>query len=198
MSSVDDSVDLVNHFRAEASTFKRQALTWLGLGSAGGIATLLSLCANLKHPDIALNAFLPSFIAFVVSIVLAGFVVFVAWWGALSAAEHIAQESNRDGLNEAVAKTPLVISSPPAIAERANAPRNKLESQAKEYNQLAEKARMFRRLWRVILFGSTLMSAVSFVIGLAFPIYLIAAKISLGADDSMPTVIGTHPSPTKQ
>lgn len=198
MSPVDVTIDLVNHFRTEASTFKRQALTWLGLGSAGGIAILLSFCANLEHPDIALHAVLPSLIAFVTSIVLAGFLVFVASWEALSAAEHFAQASNRDQLNQEVAKTPQVISSPQGIADRMNIGRNSLVSRVEEYHRLAEKAWSCRQLWRVILFGSTLVSGISFVMGLAYPIYLIAAKIPLGTNASKSIIVCIHPSPTKQ
>lgn len=186
MSSVEYTILQVNMLRTEAHALRRQWITWLGVGSAGGIVALLSFAANLPDPDHALRTLFPSIAAFVIAIILAGPAILTTASETAAAAEHFSEASNQDQYQQLVAKTPEFIASPPAMADRMNAKRNSLKSRGEEHRKIADDAWQSRERMRRLGFGLTSLAALSFVGGLVFPLYIVSAGVPL-APAEMPS-----------
>ncbi|WP_156367415.1 hypothetical protein [Novosphingobium sp. KN65.2] len=176
------SVELVASLRNEAATARRQWATWLGVGSAGGAVALLSFAANLPNPDHALRLLAPAIAAFVAAIILAAPSILALAFELQNAAGHYAAAHNRESLNEAIKRMPLVIASPRSLADEANRERDHYLALANNEDSEAEEYWVWRRRLKWLRVGLMSLSAGCFVFGAIYPIYLIEMNVSFAAD----------------
>jgi len=166
--------DLVNHFRDEAATYRRQWTLSLGIGCGGAAIALISLAANLPDPNYAFRLFAPSLWLFLGGIVAAAGSLPVAALRSSSMGEHYAASFNRDQYQAATRQLPEHISSPESMAERMNAPRNEPIRKGNKAHDRAERAWRARDLWSGVLHGLLAVAAVAFVVGVALPLIHIS------------------------
>jgi hypothetical protein len=174
---VSQTKELVGQLRSEADHAIRQWTTWLGIGSGGGAIAVLSFAAALPDPDRALFLLAPSLSAFLIGIVSAGPAVLLLGAELLAASAHFAAAHNRDSIQAAISKMPFAIASPKAMADRMNAPRDKLAVQGDEEHEIAERAWVEKSRWRFARRALTTVSAISFVVGAGYPLVLIAQQV---------------------
>jgi hypothetical protein len=173
------SIELVASLRNEAAAANRQWATWLGVGSGGGVVALLSFAANLPDPDHALNLLAPAIAAFVAAGILAAPSILALANELRHSAHHYASAHNRDTLNEALKRLPLIIASPQSLAEEANRERNHYAARAKHELLGAESAWTWRMRWKWIRRGLMSISAASFLFGAIYPLFLVERHIPL-------------------
>ena len=180
---IDDSQtkELVGLLRSEADQAFRQWTTWLGLGSGGGALAILSFAAALPDPDRALFLLAPSLAAFMLGVIAAGPSVFLLGAELLAAATHFAAAHSRDSIQRAVAQMPFAVASPKSMADRMNAPRDKLNKQGLEEHGIAEQVWKEKSKLRIARRILTTVSAVSFVVGASYPLILIVQKVPFKA-----------------
>lgn len=172
MAQIDhsDLLRIVKDFRANSASYQRQFVFWLGVGSAGGIAILLSFATNLPDPDFALDALSPSLIAFSVGTVFAAATILALALRESASATHYGEAFNREQFERAIVSTPQFISSPESIAERMNQNRNKLITQNHLAHSRAEKAWTERHRWQFAYAICVIVSTSGFIVGIAWPI----------------------------
>lgn len=179
MDNVEATERLVAELRAEAAAYRRQWITWLGLGGAGGMVALLSFAANLPQPDFALKVLLPSLAAFALSVLAAGPCLLISSEHTMSLASHYANASNRDELKSKIDGMPEMFSSPQHMADEYNAPRNRAIDKYNDFHRLAESAWSQTTVW---LWGRRIMIAIAsigFLVGMTYPIYLVGTDVRL-------------------
>lgn len=176
MAQIDrsDALRVVQELTAASTTYHRHFILWLGVGSAGGAVAILSFAANLPNPDHALRALLPSLIAFAVGVAFAATCVLAMAKREGSAAHHHGQAFNRDQLDDAIRATPEFITAPRSLGEEMNAGRNKLIGQNHKAHETAEAAWAWRQRWHYAYLVCAGLSAVSFLVGVGWPIVYIA------------------------
>lgn len=156
---------VVQNYHLEAESYMRQLHIWLGVGSAGGAIAIATLASNLPNPNHAFQYSLMSFWLFLAGVVASGFALFALAMRAESRSVHFASAHNREQFNEAIKGTPEVISSPQAIADRANATRNKMIERSKIEHERAEHAWAIQKRWQLFWAGSLTVSGAAFVGG---------------------------------
>lgn len=165
--------ELVRGFETQSHTYRRQWTNWLGIGSAGGILALLSFAAQLPDPDFALRIMGPGLVAFTLGVITAAPNLLFAAYETSSAAGHFASAANRDSLKDAIDGIPENIASPNELAERSNAPRNRLIIDHDDYHRQAEAEWSVRTRWRWAMRITSTISASAFLFGISFPLYAI-------------------------
>ena len=175
MAEIDRSEikQLVRDLRSEAVGYNRQWLAWLGVASGGGAVALLSFAANLPDPNYALRALLPALAAFATGVSFAGLAVLTASLRVSASEVHHGAAFTREELADAIQATPEMFSAPKNIAERHNAPRQKLIVQHDEEHALAESAWTKHVRWKWLNRACLTLSALGFVTGLAAPLVRI-------------------------
>jgi hypothetical protein len=164
---------LVQDKRSERHAYMKQWILWLGVGSAGGAISLISLSANLPDPDYAFHAFIPALWSFSVGTVMAGLCPLLASLQARAEGAHFAEAHNRDELNQAIRGLPEFFSAPSSMTEGLNKNRNELIEKSKVSHDRAEDAWKQRLCWRGAVIFCLSVSSTAFVIGLIWPlIYL--------------------------
>jgi hypothetical protein len=88
---------------------------------------------------------------------------------------HHAAAFTRNELVDAIRAIPEMISAPPSLAERHNAPRQKLVAQHDDQHTQAESAWTQHVLWKRANRACLTLSAIGFVTGLAAPLVRILA-----------------------
>lgn len=168
-----NALELVNGFETQSHQYRRQWTNWLGIGSAGGILALLSFAAQLPEPDFALRILGPGLAAFTVGVVTAAPNLLFAAFESSAAASHIADAANRDNIKTEIDKIPEAIASPPELADRMNAPRNRLIAEHDDYHVRAEAEWSKRTRWRWAMRITSSISACAFMVGISFPLYAV-------------------------
>jgi hypothetical protein len=158
-----------------AALFK-QWTVWLGLGSAGGVALLLTLIAHLCNPEFALRALLLSYISFVSGLCTAGFALFARSREENARSEHLANSHNREQYRQAAEVIPEIVSSPRHLAAPLNRGRDKVVADVNSSHEKAESAWVRVRRWGYLTKASQILAAVTFVVGVSWP----AIHVSLG------------------
>lgn len=181
MAEIDhsDILRVVTELTNSSSAYARHFTLWLGLGSAGGAVAMLSFVADLPDPDYALRTLLPAFGAFALGVVAAAASVLMASKRDGAGALHHGRAYNRAQLNAAIEKTPLWFSSAPAQAEEMNAGRNRLEADSKAQHERAESSWRARTAWSWGYRICTGASALAFIVGITWPLTLVATGGSL-------------------
>lgn len=173
-SDTQDAIRLVQNKSSESEAYLRQLHVWLGVGSAGGAISMVSLAASLPDPAYVFRFLQPSLWCFLVGVVSAGSSVFFLSLRADAIGNHVANAHNRDQLNEAIKATPEMLSSPRRIADEANHARNALiERSSKEHNR-SEKAWAVQQRYSYAWGASLAISALSFVLGFAWPLVQVS------------------------
>jgi hypothetical protein len=147
---------------------------WLGIGSGGGVAALLSLAGDLPDPDFALNRLLPALAAFVVGVASAAASILLVAKRDSAGAFHHGESHNRDQLATAIDAIPEVFAAPESLALSMNAERNELIAANHRHHGRAEAAWRMRRIWNVAFIGAVSLSAAAFGLGAAYPIIFLA------------------------
>lgn len=179
--------ELVAGFQQEAAQARRQWANWLGVGSGGGVVALLSFAANLPNPDHALSILSPALAAFVLAIISAAPALLMYAEEHQSAAEHYAAAHNRDALRADAAAQPEWITAPRSMGDGLNAGRNLKLTQADEENEYAEAVWKRRVRWKWTRRVTMGFSALCFIIGASYPLWLITSEQSFSAEPSPPT-----------
>ncbi|AGH97208.1 hypothetical protein A11S_374 [Micavibrio aeruginosavorus EPB] len=165
---------VVQNKSVESEAYKKQLHIWLGVGSAGGAISMVSLATSLPDPSSTLVFLQLSLWSFLVGVVGAGASLLFLSLRADALGEHYAAAHNRDQLNTAVKVIPVVISSPQRLADDANQERNiMIEKSQKEHNQ-AERAWKFSRWYKGAWVISLSVSAAAFIFGFAWPLTQIS------------------------
>lgn len=172
MSDVDrvEVKQLVRDLRAEASAYNRQWYNWLSIASGGGAVAILSFSANLPDPDFALRKLLPTLIVFASGICFSGLSLFAAARRVATAELHHAAAFTRDELSDAISSIPLMISSPPRVAERHNAPRDHYIGLHDEQHVRAELAWSSHTRWKFANRLFLCLALGGFVAGIILPL----------------------------
>jgi hypothetical protein len=178
MAERSNAADLVPGFSQEAAHARRQWANWLGVGSGGGVVALLSFAANLPTPDHALQILAPAIGAFILAIVLAAPALLTQAEENASAALYYSEAHNAQELRAAAHAMPQHIAAPQALADDLNAGRNRTLARAEEHHNRAEKAWDQRAVWKWLRRGLTSASAVAFLVGASYPLYLIESGVS--------------------
>lgn len=165
---------LVQDLRIEDANYYRQFVIWLGVGSAGAGIALTSLATRLPNPDLALQRFLPSLLAFTFGVLSASFSVLFVSFNKSWAAKHFAASYNQEEYAQAARKIPEVFSSPCSIAEEANQKRNNLIEKSSTSHECAESAWRRHIFWKRMTNAAVIISAISFVCGLSLTIVFVA------------------------
>lgn len=169
-----DALRVVQNKNAESESYMRQLHVWLGIGSAGGAISMVSLAANLPDPAHALRFLQPSLWCFLLGVVAAGASLLFLARRADALALHHATAHNREQVNQAIKKIPEVVSSPQRMADEMNAERNALIARSGREHAHAESAWKSYDLWSRLWAGSLILSASAFVIGFALPLAQIS------------------------
>lgn len=173
-TDISDMQRIVQSKNVESEAYKKQLHIWLGVGSAGGAISLVSLATNLPDPSYAIAFFQLSLWSFLVGVVGAGASLLFLSLYAASLGEHYAAVHNREQLNAAINATPVMISSPPRLADEANKGRDVMIGRSqKEHNQ-AERAWKFSRWYKGAWATSLAVSALAFIVGFAWPLTKIS------------------------
>lgn len=188
----ENTRQLVQHFRAEAATYRRQWTLSLGIGCGGAAIAMISLAANLPNPDFAFRLFAPSLWIFLVGITAAAVSLPVAAFRSESIGVHFSEAFNREQAHAAARQIPEVFSSPKSMAERMNAPRDAFIKQGNQAHDLAENAWRNRDRCNVALVILLAVSAIAFVLGVSLPLI----HISRGGALAPPSVPSQSPTPT--
>jgi hypothetical protein len=162
--------ELASRFGVQAQAYRQQWANWLGLGSGGGILALLSFAANLPDPDYALHHLAPGIAAFTVGLISAAPNLLLAAAEATAAEEHFASAATRESMREAIDRMPQQFAAPASLADKLNAPRNKLITEHDSQHAKAERAWTVRQRWRLAVRVATAISAAAFILGVAFPL----------------------------
>jgi hypothetical protein len=179
MDQLQADAQLIGELRQEAAAFRRQWLIWLSLGGAGGAVALLSFAANLPNPDYALRVLWPSLAAFALSLVTAGPALLFSSLRSAALAEHHSAAVSRDQLEKQVRQMPEVLSSPRRMAEKLNKPRNKVLKDRDAYDSRAEVAWERGARWRWAARTLMAVASFSFLLGIGYPLVLVASDRSL-------------------
>lgn len=174
-----DAIRVVTELTASSKTYATHFTLWLGLGSAGGAVAMLSFTANLPDPDYALRTLLPAFGAFAFGVICSGASVLLASLRDAAGAEHHGHAYNRNQYGEAANATPEWFSSAPSQAEQLNANRNRMVKRNQEAHEQAEESWRRRTLWARWYSVATTAAALSFIIGITWPLTLVASGGSL-------------------
>jgi len=134
------------------------------------MVALLSFAANLPDPDYALHRLAPGIAAFTVGLIAAAPNLLFAAAEATAAEVHFASAATRESMHEAIQKMPEQIASPRSLADRLNAPRNRLIAEHDDQHANAERAWTMRQRWRWTVRATTTVSALAFIFGVAFPL----------------------------
>lgn len=170
----ENTRQLVQHFRAEAATYRRQWTLSLGIGCGGAAIAMISLAANLPNPDFAFRLFAPSLWIFLVGIASAAASLPIAAFRSESIGVHFSEAFNREQAHAAARQIPEVFSSPKSMAERMNAPRDAFIKQGNHAHDHAENAWRDRDRWNVALVALLALSAFAFVLGVSLPLIHIS------------------------
>lgn len=168
-----DIKTLVHALRTESTAYFRQWIVWLGVASGAGGMGLFSLAATLPDRTHAFQIFVPSLWAFLLGVVTAGLSILSESISVASQGEHFAQAHNREEINQVIAKTPEIFSSPRSIADEANSKRNELIAKSQQMHTMAEHAWILYRRWRLARNLAAGVSAIAFVCGMGWPITYI-------------------------
>jgi hypothetical protein len=159
-----------------SAAFFKQWILWLGLGSAGGVALLLTLIGHLCNAEFTLRALLPSYISFVSGLCAAGFTLFARSREENARSEHLANSHNREQYRQAAEAMPEILSSPMHVAVPLNRARDKVVADVNSSHGKAESAWIKVRRWSYMSKASQILAAVTFVVGVSWP----AIHVSLG------------------
>ena len=190
----ENTRQLVQHFRAEAATYRRQWTLSLGIGCGGAAIAMISLAANLPDPDFAFRLFAPSLWVFLAGIIAAAASLPIAALRSESIGVHFSEAFNREQAHAAARQIPEMISSPKSMAERMNAPRDALIKQGNQAHDRAERAWRERDRWNMVLVALLAMSAAAFVAGVSLPL----VHISKGGSLTPPTAQPQGPTPVSR
>lgn len=179
MAERTNTAELVASFTQEANHARRQWANWLGVGSGGGIVALLSFAANLPTPDHALQILAPAIAAFVLAIISAAPALLTQAQENSSAALYYAEAHNAEEQRRAAGAMPEHIAAPPQLADRMNAGRNKVLARAEQHDKSAEASWKERSVWKWLRRFLMTVSALAFVAGASYPLYLIWAHVPL-------------------
>ncbi|MFG6515717.1 hypothetical protein ACGYKD_18135 [Sulfitobacter sp. TB366] len=172
--SLTDIIKQAETKQVEAATYIGQLHTWLGVASASGVVALASFAGETPNPDDTLARLIPSFLCFFLGIVTVAFAVLARAQSASYQGWHLANAHNRQAVNEALAEKPEAIASPKSLAERLNAERSLWLAASSAYHEEAERTWRIHRRWRYAWFTSLFISALGFILGFAWPLYLVA------------------------
>lgn len=167
---IADALRVVQSKSTESEAYLRQLHIWLGVGSAGGAISMVSLAANLSDPAYVFHFLQPSLWSFLIGVVTAGASLFFLSLRADATATHHAAAHNRDDANNAISSIPEVISSPRRIADEANQDRNKLIEMSHKEHAHAEQAWKLRRFYSFAWAICLGISALAFIVGFAWPL----------------------------
>jgi len=170
---------VVSDLRLESYFYFRQWVLWLGLGSAGGAVAFISLAAALPDPDYAFRIFLFSLWSFLIGVLSAGICMLLASLRAKHAESHFATAYNRNELSDAAKSIPELISSPRSIADEYNKPRDHLLAGAEKADRIAERAWKWRTVFNRVIIFCQIVSGLSFVLGVAWPLVFVSYGGSL-------------------
>ncbi|MEO3428491.1 hypothetical protein AAFN88_06505 [Pelagibius sp. CAU 1746] len=165
-----DTLRIVQHQSSESATYLRQLHIWLGVGSAGGTVSMVSLATSLPDPAYVFRFLQPSLWSFLVGIVAAGASLFFLSLRAGAMGGHYAAAHNRDQFNDAIRATPVMFSSPQSLANDANRDRNALIKKSNEAHECAEREWVLRQRYSIAWRVSLVLSALAFVFGFAWPL----------------------------
>lgn len=176
MVNVDhsDGIRVIAELTEASRSYQRQFVLWLGVGSGGGAAALLSFAANLPDPDFALKALLPSLAAFAVGVVFAAATVLFLGFRDSEGAYHHSEAHNRAETGKAIAATPQWFASHQNVADGLNRGRDKLVADNRFAHESAESAWRARQRWHAAYCFCAVLSTVGFVGGIIWPITYIA------------------------
>jgi hypothetical protein len=146
------------------------------------VVALLSFAANLPNPDQALSILSPAIAAFVLAIISAAPALLMYAEENQSAAEHYAAAHNRDALRAAAAAQPEWVTAPRSMADGLNAAKNTKLAQADEEDEYADAVWKRRLRWRWIRRGTMGFSALSFIVGASYPLWLVASGQSFSTE----------------
>jgi hypothetical protein len=163
-------IELIAHHRSDAAAYFRQWILWLGLGSAGGAATFLSLVGNACDPGLAFRHLLLSLWLFLVGMICAAVALLASSLRSDALGSHHSAAHNREEFNAAARELPTVISSPQRIADEMNARQNRYLAQAKKEHERAQRSWKMRSLWHAGVIALLCVSAASFVVGVGLPL----------------------------
>ncbi len=169
-----DTTRLIQNKNDESQAYTRQLHVWLGVGSAGGAISMVSLAANLPDPAYVFRFLQPSLWSFLVGVVAAGLSLFFLAQRANALGEHFAASHNREQTNDAIRSIPEIISSPPRLADEANSARNQLIEHSHKEHARAERAWTVSQRYTAAWGASLIVSAIAFVLGFAWPLAQIS------------------------
>lgn len=171
---MQDAVRVVQNKAAESEAYLRQLHIWLGLGSAGGAISMVSLAASLPDPAYVFHFLQPSLWCFLMGVVAAGGSLLFLSLRADAMGSHVAAAHNRDELHQAIRAMPYMISSPPRIADEVNQKRNAMIELSDKEHERAERD-WTRRQWHSYAWvASLVISAFGFVGGFAWPLVQVS------------------------
>lgn len=177
-----DAIRVVQNKSAESEAYMRQLHVWLGVASAGGAISMVSLAAGLPDPAYAIRFIAISLWLFLAGVVAAGASLFFLSQRASALEGHHASAHNREQLNQAIKKIPMMISSPPRLAEEANAERNGLIARSQTQHDAAESSWRLFRIWSVLWGWALAVSALAFVSAFSW----LLVKISFFGENILP------------
>jgi hypothetical protein len=163
----------VSNIENDSENRMSQFHAWLGIASAGGIVSLSSFAGGSPDPDYTFAQLVPSYICFLFGIIAAAAVVYSLSLSRSKFAEHIACSSNREIANEAIQSIPVIMSYPRSMTEGANGSRDELISKSQRFHDLAERSWSAHRRWSIVSSMSVAISALAFVLGFLWPIYVV-------------------------
>jgi len=168
-----DDIRVISELTEASRSYQRQFVLWLGIGSGGGIAALLSFAANLPDPDNALQALLPSLTAFAVGVVFAASTVLFLGLRDSAGAFHHSEAHNREETGKAIREMPEFLASHQKVADEMNCGRNKLMAQNRAAHERAEQAWTVRQRWHIAYCFCAILSTSGFIVGMSWPIVFI-------------------------
>ncbi len=151
-----------------------QLHVWLGIGSAGGAISMVTLAAHLPDPAYVFRFLQFSLWCFLVGVVAAGAAIFFLALRANSMSAHVAGVHNREQFKDAARAIPEMISSPRRIADDANRGRNALLERSDKEHRDSEKAWVAERRCFYAWAISLVVSALGFVAGFAWPLVQVS------------------------
>lgn len=170
-----DDIRVIAELTEASRSYQRQFVLWLGIGSGGGIAALLSFAANLPNPDYALQALLPSLAAFAIGVVFAASTVLFLGLRDSAGAFHHSEAHNREETGKAIRATPEFLASHQKVADEMNYGRNKFVAENRAAHERAERAWTVRRHWHIAYCFCAVLSTSGFIVGMIWPIIVIGA-----------------------
>jgi hypothetical protein len=165
-----DFIRNIQNLQQESAIYIRQLNFLLGGTSAAGLVALLNFVGGKQNPTAVLVWLAPSYLSFILAIVVCGLTVFCKSRADEHLARHLGASHNIEELNNAIAKIPQVFASPQRGADEANKNRDEMIEKSKNFHGQAEKAWSQHRFWKSIYIAAFLLSALAFIIGAAWPI----------------------------